>query len=464
MRLQAISRWLPPVSGLARGSATAFAIHATGAGLTYLSQLALVRLIGTASYGIYAYVLGIMTLLAYLAALGFDVSLLRFIPAYRSQQAWGLARGVVRYAERHSVRVGTAVAIAGALATAAWHGRSPSGHAGTFVIGFGLVPILALLWIRCAEVRAFGGVASALLPDRVVRDGLLLVAILLGSMLTHGQFGAPAAMTATLVAAAAGLTLSSLIARLSLPPCVAAAPPEQAVATWRRTAVPLVTIAMAEVAMNRTGTLALAWAGRPSDAGIYALVFSLTAIVILPRIAVNAQFAPMVADLVARSDRIGLQRLLNQATLWTILGATGIACAVLMVARTLMLRWLGADGLAGVPVLTVLLAGQVVASSVGSQLFLLTMSGNEALAATIMAVIAAMGLGVSVLAVPYYGLLGTAVVSAVALVGMNAAMALLVWRRLGLLPGFVGFLPIWGRGIGPARNAGAAPGSGGETW
>ncbi len=455
MKVQALSRFVPGPGGLGRGSATAFAIHAFGAGLTYLSQLVLVRLIGTASYGVYAYVLGIMTLLAYLAALGFDVSLLRFIPAYRSRQAWELVRGVISFAERRAVRAGLAIAIVGWIASAKWPDGSLPEHTETFIIGFGLVPVYALLWIRCAEVRAFGGVASALLPDRVVRDGLLLAAAVMGSVfLPHGQLGAPAAMAAALVGAAAGLALSSSFARASLPACVATAPAEQSVATWRRTAVPLVTIAMAEVAMNRTGTLALAWAGRPSDAGIYALMFSLTAIVILPRIAVNAQFAPMVADLVARGDRIGLQRLLNQATLWTMLGAAGIAGAVLIVARPLLLRWLGADGMAGLPVLSVLLAGQVVASSVGSQLFLLTMSGNEMWAAMIMAVGAAAGLAASILLVPYYGLLGAAEVSAAALVGMNAGMALLVWRRLGLLPGFAGVLPSGGRLTGAARSAG----------
>jgi O-antigen/teichoic acid export membrane protein len=464
MRLQAIGGCLPGANGLARGSVTAFVVHAAGVGLTYLSQLALVRLMGTASYGVYAYVLGIMTLLAYLAALGFDVSLLRFIPAYRSQQAWGLVRGVIRYAERHSIMVGMAIAITGGLAAAAWHDESRPGPARTFVIGFGLVPVYALLWIRSAEVRAFGGVASALLPDRVMRDGLLLAATLLGSLLPRGQVGPPAAMMVTLGAAVAGLTLSSVMARLSVLRIVATATSEQAVATWRRTVFPLVTIAMAEVAMNRTGTLALAWAGRPSDAGIYALAFSLTAIVILPRIAINTQFAPMVADHLARGDRFGLQRLLNQATLWTALGATGIGCTLLVVARPLLLRWLGADGLAGLPVLAVLLAGQVVASGVGSQLFLLTMSGHEGLAAAVMAAAAGTSLGVSVLVVPYYGLLGTSVVTSAALVGMNAGMALLVWRRLGLLPGFVGFLPPWGGITGLARNAGTGSGSGGDSW
>ena len=437
---QIISRALLSSNGLVRGSAAAFVIHVFGVGLTYLSQLALARLIGTASYGTYAYVLGLVTLLAYLAALGFDVSLLRFVSAYRSRQAWGLVRGVVRYAEQRSVVVGMAIAVAGMLIVTAWQDSSSPGVARTFLAGLWLVPVYALLWIRCAKVRAFGGIASSLIPDRVIRDGLLLGAVLLASLLPAGCFGAPAAMVATLCAAVVGLVLITLIARRRMPRFVAAATPEQAVLAWRRTAIPLIAIAMAEVLINRTGTLALTWAGHPSDAGIYSLAFNLTAIVSLPRVAVNAQFAPMVADHVARGNRTGLQALVNQATLWTMLGATGIAGTLLFMAGPLMLQWFGNDFMVAIPALTVLLCGQVVASSVGSQLFLLTMSGHEALAATVMAIFSGASLVAGVMLVPGFGLIGAAVATSLALVGMNAVMALLVWRRLKLLPGFIGFL------------------------
>ena len=78
---------------LARGSIVAFGIHVGGAGLTYCSQLLIARSIGAEGFGIYAYVFAWVTMLAYLAVLGFDVSLLRFIPAYRAQGEWPLLRG-----------------------------------------------------------------------------------------------------------------------------------------------------------------------------------------------------------------------------------------------------------------------------------------------------------------------------------------------------------------------------------
>ncbi|MGK3945960.1 hypothetical protein ABK046_47385, partial [Streptomyces caeruleatus] len=49
----------------------------------------------------------------------------------------------------------------------------------TFLAGFVLVPVWALLWIRSSIVRAFGGVLSAVVPDRMIRDGALICIVVL---------------------------------------------------------------------------------------------------------------------------------------------------------------------------------------------------------------------------------------------------------------------------------------------
>ena len=75
------------------------------------------------------------------------------------------------------------------------------------------MPVLALLWIRCSTVRAFGGVTMAVLPDKVVRDGLLLVLVVLAPAVLGRRADAPAVMMATVVGAVAALGLASLAVR-----------------------------------------------------------------------------------------------------------------------------------------------------------------------------------------------------------------------------------------------------------
>ena len=73
-----------PIKRVAFGGATAFAIFMASAGVTACAQLLVARLIGAETYGVYAYVIAWMTILAYFSALGFDIALLRFVSAYQT--------------------------------------------------------------------------------------------------------------------------------------------------------------------------------------------------------------------------------------------------------------------------------------------------------------------------------------------------------------------------------------------
>ena len=154
------------IKRVAFGGVTAFAIFVVSSGVTACSQLLIARLVGADTYGIYAYVVAWMTILAYFSALGFDVALLRFLPAYQTKGAWSLARGVIQYAERRALAVGALVILAGTSTILIWSRQFTPELRNTFLIGFVLVPAWALLWIRCSIVRAFGGVVLALVPDR----------------------------------------------------------------------------------------------------------------------------------------------------------------------------------------------------------------------------------------------------------------------------------------------------------
>jgi len=417
-------------------SVVAFATYGAGAGVTYLAQLVIARSVGPESYGVYSYVLAWVTILGYLAALGFDVSLLRLVPAYRTQGMPHLAHGAIRYAERRSAAMGLGIVLCGLGTVALAGGRQSPELMMTFLIGFAVVPILALLWIRASIVRAFGGVLSALAPDRLVRDSLLLLFI---GCLTFGgwaHISAPTVMTATLISALVGLMLVTWARRRWWLLPKDGLPPAYAVCEWRRTAVPLVAIAVAEAAINRTGVMALGLTGHTADAGVYALIFNVTSIVVLPRIAVNTRFAPMVSEFFARRDQAGLQDLITKAAIWTLVGAVCVALPLSFLAEP-VLAWFGPSFQAAVVPMRVLLLSQVIAASAGSQIFLMTMTGQERSAA-IVVVLAALGnFGLTVPLIHLFGTTGAAIANAITLLVWNVAMATVIQRKLGAVPGIL---------------------------
>jgi O-antigen/teichoic acid export membrane protein len=422
---------------LARSSMLAFGTYITGAGLTYLSQLMIARLIGATSYGYYAYVLAWVSILAYVAALGFDVSLLRLIPAYCAAQKWQLARGALQYAERRGATAGLAIVLAGWLVVWWLHAALPAEQARTFLFGFVLVPMWALLWMSASAVRAFGGVVTALAPDRVVRDGGLVLALGLLMLWPGIRFDAGGVMLITVACSGAALLAARLALRSRCPEAIKRAVPEYAAATWRMIAPPLVLIAVAETLLNRTGVILLGWSGQTIAAGVYALTFNLAMTAMMPRTAVNALFAPLVSELWARGDRPALQFVVTRTALWTLASGLIVGLPLMLLAEPL-LAWFGADFTRGVPAMRILLIGQIIASGCGPQMFLMTMTGNERLAATLLVGSALLNGACGLLLIGPMGLTGAAIATTCALVVWNVGMAVFVWRGLNLVPGPLG--------------------------
>jgi len=419
------------------GGAAAFSIYVLSAGVTASAQLLVARIVGVHTYGIYAYVIAWITILAYFCALGFDIALLRFVSAYQTKGASSLARGVIQYAERRSLTAGVSVTLVGCLIIGIWPMPLSAELRNTFLVGLVLIPILALLWIRCSIVRAFGGVVPALIPDRVVRDGLLVMVVVVAGLLFGVRLQAQQVMFAVVAGSIIGLVLSSLAVRRLYPNSVKAAAPQYAPASWRRAAVPFMIIAGAEALLNRAGVVLLGWFGETRDAGIYSLVFNIAFLVVLPRTAINTLFAPTISSLFAGNDRATLQALVTKATLWTLSIAVLIAIALAVMAKPL-LSWFGEDFVAGVPALYALLIGQVVAAAFGSLLLIMTMTEHEWSAAALLILSAVFNILASVAFIYWLGLTGAAIASSAALIIWHIAMAFFVFRYLRFLPGVLG--------------------------
>jgi O-antigen/teichoic acid export membrane protein len=433
-----------PVNRVARGGIAAFSVYGVGFGLTYFSQLIIARVVGVDTYGVYAYVFAWMVVLAYFSTLGFDVGLLRFVPAYEAERAWPQLRGVIQYAQRRALLVGLFVILAGIWVVEVWVSSAELRR--TFLAGFALVPTLALVRIRCSAVRAFGGVVSALVPDRVVRDGALIGILAVASLGLGWNFNAPFVMVATLIGSALGLFCTGVAMRRRRPSAIDGILPTYDAPVWRRAAIPLLILGATEALMNRTGVILLGWMADTKYSGIYSLAFNIALVVTMPRIAVNTLFAPTISNLYVRRDTETMQVLITRTSSWTFCAGACIAAVLFMLAEPL-LAWFGAGYEAGVPALRILLVSQVMAASAGSQLYVMTMTGHERSAAVLLACCATVNAGVSAVLVSMFGLTGAAIGTAVSLVVWNVAMALFLRRRLNLLPGVLAaFLARFERG------------------
>jgi O-antigen/teichoic acid export membrane protein len=180
----------------------------------------------------------------------------------------------------------------------------------------------------------------------------------------------------------------------------------------------------------------LGWTGRVREAGIFALCLNVAMLVGLSSVAVSTMFSPTAADLHARGDHEGLQRLFSRAAVLSFSGALALAMALLVVTKPL-LSWFGEDFAVGAPIARILIMGYLCNAVCGPQLNLLTMTKNEWAAARTMvggsvAAVIACAAGIRM-----DGATGAAVGFTLALVVWNLAMATNIRKRLNILPGLV---------------------------
>ncbi|MDH3741625.1 MAG: oligosaccharide flippase family protein [Hyphomicrobiales bacterium] len=421
------------------GSAIALLIYATGIGLAFCSQLLIARILGPASFGIYTYVFAWMSVLAYCANLGFKVSMLRFVSRYEAQKAWGLLRGIIRYAER---RIGLAcilIVLIGALGVLFRKETLLPELSRTFLVGFLLVPVWAYLWLRCSVARALGAVAFALMPERIVRDGVLLASIMLAVFVFDMMLDASNVMSAMVASSLLGLLMATVGARRLMPQEIASARIEFDADAWRQTALPLLLVGALEVLFSRTGVIVLGWFDAIKDVGIFGLAFNLALLALIPRTAIDTLMAPAISRLHAQDQPEQMQKLMIQAAAGSLLAA-GCISLFLWIAAEYILSWFGPEYVAGRGVLMVLLVGQLVFASFGSQLNVLAMTGHERTCALILVFSTAVNIALTTLLVGQFGLIGAAWAMAISQFVFCCTLAVNVWRRLNLLPGMYGML------------------------
>lgn len=414
-------------------SSYAFVVLVAGAALSFGVQLGTVRLIGAQSFGIFAYVISWVTMLAYISTLGLNTSLLRLLPTYREQGDWMRAHGVMRFAVRGGTLTGIAVAAAAiGIERLVLHAQGELGHA--LLIGAIVVPLMTLRLIGASALRAFDAIIVSMLPERIMRDAL---GFLILAALVLGGIAPPDAVTAMAATLATAIITVLFIQRFLVnrrPAELVSAAPCYAVRDWLRPAVSLTLIMVADTIMSRAGILILGLRNDTLGAGTFAVVFTLAQLVALPRMALSALFAPTVSALYARGDMPALQRLIARSATLS-LAFTLVIAVPLMAGAPTLLPWFGPQFASAGPVLIVLVLGQVAAAAAGPQQHLFTMTGHERQGATLMAVAAAAtSLGAAVLIIPF-GMMGVAVATSLSMIGWNIAMAIFLSRRLQIRPG-----------------------------
>ena len=314
------------------------------------------------------------------------------------------------------------------------------------------LPLTALYNITLAASRGFRTMLPTVAVESIGRSVVQIAAIAAAQILGLGAVGVVLAWSLPYAAAftVAAVWLFVLIRRMkgrastrrqrTSPPdsdtstASPAGPPERSLTAqfWSFTA-PRAIATMSQTLLKRFDIVLVAALRSPADAALYTAATRFVTFGQLGVQALQQALAPQLSALFARKEYDSAQDLYKTTTAWSMMLAWPVylGCAVL---ATSLLRFFGAGYSSAAAVVVVLSLTMLMATASGFVDTVLLMSGRSWLSLANVGTALAVNIGLNLVLIRWYGILGAAISWAVAIVIRNALPLIEIKFLLGMSP------------------------------
>ena len=413
-----------------RMSVIAFGIRIFSAVIAFVSQVLLARWMGSFEYGIFVLVWTTMIIAGNLACLGFHTSIIRFIPEFRAKHMMEELRGILVASRVFVLIASTLIAGAGALGIWLLSPHVETYYVVPFILGVICMPMIALSDLLQGISRANAWAFSALSPTYITRP-VLILACMAGALLLGYEANAVTAVIAAILATYATTIAQLVSVTTRVDRRVPRGPIRVHLWTWFAISLPIFLVESFFFLLTNADVLMVGFYLDPADVAVYFATVKTLALVHFVYFAVKAGVAQRYAQFTHGAPE-RLAAFARETVSWTFWPSLAMAFAVLALGKP-MLALFGPGFDAGYPLLFALVPGVVARAAVGPCESLLTMTGNQNVCAGVYAATLALNIGLSLALIPHFHLWGAALSTSFAMAFEAAALAFVVWRRLGIV-------------------------------
>jgi O-antigen/teichoic acid export membrane protein len=413
-----------------RAGLVVLALRVAGAGLAYVTQVLMARLMGVSEYGLFATAWVWIAILGHAALFGLSQTTCRFVPAYITRGEYGLARGFLARGWLF-VAIGS-VLIASIWVSCVWvlRGWLEGAAVPVMMLAAVVVPIFALQDYAESVARAFNRPILAIAPPYVVRQsfvaGGMILAVWIGFK-ADASLAIAVTLVATLCVLAIQVVLLRRVVKLALP----IGERVYRMRAWAIASIPVAFVDLATLLIGYADVLLLSLFAPPEAVAIYFAATRLVQFINFIGYAASAATSARLTSAHARGDHAELAHLVKRTTQWSTLAAALVAISI-MIAAPLLLRLFGVGFESAVPLVAIMAVGLVIQVAMGPGESVLNMLGQERACALGSSAALAIAIGFSCFLTPVYGPVGAAIAMASANMVRGAMLAFLSWRRLGV--------------------------------
>lgn len=412
-----------------------------GRALTLGTTVLVARMLGPAEYGRYAVAVTLLVMATFPAMTGLPDLIVREVAGRSTGKERRTLWAILRPALELSALI-TAVLSAVYLAClllAPLIADVPDTALALVVVA--IIPVFVLRTLLCAVMRGLDRVALAIVPTELVQPALLLALLVL--ILPDRAEQAFYALAAAFLFSA--LVAIALILRIWPDESPSATNSPLARGYLFRAGLPFAAIGVLSLVNQRIDLVILSGFVPAAEIGLYGLAVQLAFIAQLPMAIANGVIAPQVATLYQRGDKAALAVAMRQVSgLLALVGIAGFL-AFWQIGRLLVAFAFGPEFTDAYPLVLILLAGQMINLASGPLGAFLNFTGNERSTLGGVGLAAVVAVTGSFALIPFFGGVGAAVASFLAMASVNIYLSVRVWRTLGIMPGLAGLLLGWAR-------------------
>lgn len=409
-----------------------FSLQGLALMLGFAVQIGLTRWLGLQQYGLYVYVLSIMSVLAAIAKFGQDRVITRYTGRYLVD---GNERALLALNRSSFLFTGlTGIALAALISLWAYVFEVEISWF-SYAVASLLIPTIAMNQICVASLRSLHKPMLAEGVDKLVRPSVLLVivamALYFGIDSRHTEaigFQVFAALMALVIGKA--FLVTALPKRNSQPPDMKDIP------VWIRAGVPFVYVHLIYAIMGSIGKVMLGNLASMDAVGIYSVAHQISMVATFGFVAIGSISLPFLSRLFAAGDMERLQAALSLSARATAV-VTFLSISLIIIFSPFILSVFGPDFAGSRPVLYILLVGSGVNCLCGMVNAMMNFSGNSRYIVYILTGVLGANVLLNLLLIPMFGVIGAAIATAVSIVVQNLVMLYYVQRKLGVTPGLI---------------------------
>jgi O-antigen/teichoic acid export membrane protein len=415
---------------LARRSALAFVGLVGHNALLLLLLITLSRGLGQREAGIFFEGYAALRLLAVLAGLGLDVTMIRYVAHYRARHEDAHIASSLRMA---LVVAAVVSSVVGVLVAALAHQAADvfGSESLTFVLRVMALslPLVVVEKVLIGAARGTGRMTAFTLIDQVLDSAVRLAAVGAALVFGYGLRGAAVAY------AIAGL-ITLAAATVAAWPLIAG-PAErirgQIAEMLRFTGYQWAAV-MAGVGLLWLDTLLLGIWRPPEDVAVYSIATRTVLFGMVFILPIGFAFQPVISRLYAVGDRAELHSLYSFATKWsTVTGCPPLIFLALFSTPVIVLLY-GPSYAAGAWPLALLALGQIVNAITGPCGHIVTMTGRSDLVFQNSVAALVLNAALNVVLIPPYGMIGAGIAWASSIVAWNLFRLAQAWWLLRMHP------------------------------